>query len=476
MSRDFIGSKIAIITKSQCRYVGTIIGIDSQTSSIVLGNVRCFGIENRSGHLTNGHKPGTILPIMQFANSDIEDLKIVDEEQQTPGTPQQPSFSMPVASSPSSQQASIHDDPAIVSAVMSSSNKVDTSNSSISNRLIHNLQHMTLSDEQSKSLSKHEESRHRSNSGELGASWSLLSPSKWEHNNNNNNTNNFKTSSQQHSDNKSKFFDDFISNNTNNTNQYQSNRSHQRSSHNTNSTQTSRENGNHYNGGQYEDNALPVRQPFFSNDRTYPQKQQQQQQHQQLQPDRYRNGHNQYQNQHQQQYQQRSFYNNRRPPMSHQQRRGGGGGMGNRETFQNNPDDYDDDFDFETSNLKFNKLTSEDEFKHQADVPLQTQDDIDSPTDYPLLYDKKKSFFDNLAITDPSDNTSAPHMYNRSKNTDTFGNDGYQRQNNRYNGNGYRGSNNNNNNNYYRQQRRGNDDFNYRQHNSNNNNGYHYRY
>ncbi|CAF0735246.1 unnamed protein product [Adineta steineri] len=162
--------------------------------------------------------------------------------------------------------------------------------------------------------------------------------------------------------------------------------------------------------------------------------------------------------------------------MSHQQRRGGGGGMGNRETFQNNPNDYDDDFDFETSNLKFNKLTSEDEFKHQADVPLQTQDDIDSPTDYPLLYDKKKSFFDNLAITDPSDNTSAPHMYNRSKNTDTFGNDGYQRQNNRYNGNGYRGSNNNNNNNYYRQQRRGNDDFNYRQHNSNNNNGYHYRY
>lgn len=170
MSRDFIGSKISIITKSQCRYTGTIIGkfnrhklfflgktcffffclgIDAQSSSIILGSVKCFGIENRSGHLTNGHMPGQTMPIMQFANSDIEDLKIVDEEQASePSTQQQQSsYSMPVVSPPSNRQTSIHDDPAIVSAVVSSTNK---ENSSVSNRLIHNLQHMTLSDDKSK--------------------------------------------------------------------------------------------------------------------------------------------------------------------------------------------------------------------------------------------------------------------------------------------------------------------------------------
>jgi len=132
------------------------LGIDAQTSSIVLGNVKCFGTENRPGHSTNGHKAGTILPITQFANSDIEDLKIVEEEQ-TPETPQQQSYQMPAVSSPpSSKQPSIHDDPAIVSAVISSGNKDNTSNASISSRLMHNLQHMTLSDEQSKTLSKNE--------------------------------------------------------------------------------------------------------------------------------------------------------------------------------------------------------------------------------------------------------------------------------------------------------------------------------
>jgi hypothetical protein len=161
--------------------------------------------------------------------------------------------------------------------------------------------------------------------------------------------------------------------------------------------------------------------------------------------------------------------------MPNQQRRTGGGGGGNRETFQNNPNDYDDDFDFETSNRKFNKLTSDEEFKHPTDLTtdqsIQPQIDTDSTTDYPLLYDKKKSFFDNLALTEPSDGSTS-YMRNRSKNSDTFGNDGYQRQNYRSNGNGYRRSNNN-----YRQQQNGNEDFHYRQYNNNNNNnGYHYRY
>ena len=60
---------------------------------------------------------------------------------------------MPVLSSPPSQkQLSIHDDPAIVSAVVSSSNK----DLSISDRLINDLHHLNLSDKQSKGLSKTE--------------------------------------------------------------------------------------------------------------------------------------------------------------------------------------------------------------------------------------------------------------------------------------------------------------------------------
>jgi len=122
--------------------------------------------------------------------------------------------------------------------------------------------------------------------------------------------------------------------------------------------------------------------------------------------------------------------------------------------------------------VKFSKLTSEDEFKHHTDLPTnqstQAQINNDSPTEYPLLYDKRKSFFDNLAVTESSD---GPTSYNRFKNKDTFGNDAYQRQNIRSNGNNYRRSNNN----YRQQQQYGNDDFQYRQHNKNNN-GYHYRY
>ena len=159
--------------------------------------------------------------------------------------------------------------------------------------------------------------------------------------------------------------------------------------------------------------------------------------------------------------------------MSYQQRRGGGGG-GNRETFQDNPTDYENDFDFETSNLKFNKLTNEDGFKNQSDLTpnqfIQPQIDTDSTAEHPVLYDKKKSFFDNLAATATSD-APASYGYNRSKNQDTFGDDGYQRHNNRSSGGGgYRRSNNN-----YGRQQYGNEDFQYRQQN-NNNNGYHYRY
>ena len=97
---------------------------------------------------------GTIVPIMQFANSDIEDLKIVEEEStvENPSTYSQPSQPQPVAPQ---RQPSIHDDPAIVSAVVSSTKK----DLPMSNRLVHDLQQLNLSDEQSKKFSKNEGKR-----------------------------------------------------------------------------------------------------------------------------------------------------------------------------------------------------------------------------------------------------------------------------------------------------------------------------
>lgn len=72
---------------------------------------------------------------MQFANSDIEDLKIVDEENSGSSA----SSSAPAASA---KQSSIHDDPAIVSAVVSGAAKKEMS---LTSRLVEDLQHLALS-------------------------------------------------------------------------------------------------------------------------------------------------------------------------------------------------------------------------------------------------------------------------------------------------------------------------------------------
>jgi hypothetical protein len=167
------------------------------------------------------------------------------------------------------------------------------------------------------------------------------------------------------------------------------------------------------------------------------------------------------------QNQQRNFYNNRRTQMNNQQQQRRPGGVGNRETFYDSGSNYDGDFDFETSNRKFNKIASEDEFKQHSESPnqfLYSNNDPGLNTEYEPIYDKKKSFFDNTAPEETTDGQGP--MYNRSRNQDTFGYDRNQYQRNR--GGGYRRPNNNNNN--YRQQ--GNENFYHRQ----NNNGYQYRY
>lgn len=133
-------------------------GIDAQASSILLGNVKCTGTEKGAGNFSNNPMVGTVVPIMQFANSDIEDLKIVDEEQtaesQAQSQQQKSLFPMAGLSSPPLQPPpapvqkpiSIHDDPAVVSAVVSTSNK----DLPMSNRLLNDLKQLKISDDQTK--------------------------------------------------------------------------------------------------------------------------------------------------------------------------------------------------------------------------------------------------------------------------------------------------------------------------------------
>ena len=185
MSSSFIGSKIAIITKTQCRYVGTIIGttfrfnfivplyfyttvnhlgIDPTTSSILLGTVTCFGTENRPGNFITSQIAGTVVPMMQFANSDIEDLKIVDDEYianeiaqkkvAKVNPPVESKVAQPTPSTAALAQASIHDDPAIVSAVMSSSKQEHRLPSLFTNQLMTDFDQMTVSNDSAAVASK----------------------------------------------------------------------------------------------------------------------------------------------------------------------------------------------------------------------------------------------------------------------------------------------------------------------------------
>jgi hypothetical protein len=144
-----------------------------------------------------------------------------------------------------------------------------------------------------------------------------------------------------------------------------------------------------------------------------------------------------------------------------------------RDAFQDNVQNYDADFDFETSNRTFNKLASADEFKQQTDSTGHfdhrqfINKNNETTTDYALLHDKKKSFFDNTTVkhTSNGSKTSANH---RTNNMTTFGYDGQvQRLNARPVVNTHRRANN-----YYRQQQSY--DYSYQQ--SINTNGYQYHF
>ncbi|KAG0173234.1 hypothetical protein DFQ28_011640 [Apophysomyces sp. BC1034] len=88
---SYIGSKISLISKSDIRYVGILHDIDSQNATIALEQVVSFGTEGRRGRVAEEIPPSdSVFEYIIFRGSDVKDLQVF--EAPPPPPPQQPSF------------------------------------------------------------------------------------------------------------------------------------------------------------------------------------------------------------------------------------------------------------------------------------------------------------------------------------------------------------------------------------------------
>jgi len=90
MAVPYLGSKISLISNSECRYEGILYTIDAANSTVALQNVRSFG--------TEGRRPGEEIAAADqtfdfiiFRGSDIKDLAVVEQAQQA-AVPQDPAI------------------------------------------------------------------------------------------------------------------------------------------------------------------------------------------------------------------------------------------------------------------------------------------------------------------------------------------------------------------------------------------------
>ncbi|KAJ3273500.1 hypothetical protein HDV01_004420 [Terramyces sp. JEL0728] len=81
MSLPVVGATISLISKSNIRFVGILFNINHEESSISLQNVRSFGTEGRAKRPEDEipAQPNTF-PLIVFKGSDVKDLKVEDNK------------------------------------------------------------------------------------------------------------------------------------------------------------------------------------------------------------------------------------------------------------------------------------------------------------------------------------------------------------------------------------------------------------
>ncbi|KAF2006241.1 hypothetical protein P154DRAFT_422720, partial [Amniculicola lignicola CBS 123094] len=80
---------ISLVSKSDIRYVGTLIEINSEQSTVSLENVRSFGTEGRKGGKDEYLPSDAVYEQIIFRGSDVKDLRIEETTKPTP-PPQMP--------------------------------------------------------------------------------------------------------------------------------------------------------------------------------------------------------------------------------------------------------------------------------------------------------------------------------------------------------------------------------------------------
>ncbi|KAG9303904.1 hypothetical protein G9A89_005814 [Geosiphon pyriformis] len=91
MSGGYIGSKISLISRSDIRYVGILHTINSADSTVALEQVRSFGTEGRRGNPADEIPPSeNVFEYIVFRGSDVKDLHVCEAPAQQTSMPQVP--------------------------------------------------------------------------------------------------------------------------------------------------------------------------------------------------------------------------------------------------------------------------------------------------------------------------------------------------------------------------------------------------
>jgi hypothetical protein len=95
---EFLGSQIALVSKSNVRYVGTLHEINSESHTVALEQVTSYGTEGRAGNPAE-EIPGSdqVYDYIVFRGSDVKELNIVKpasqlEKKPSPKMPNDPAI------------------------------------------------------------------------------------------------------------------------------------------------------------------------------------------------------------------------------------------------------------------------------------------------------------------------------------------------------------------------------------------------